>query len=141
MLAVLVFVAVFASAAGQACNELLPKSMVKTELAGFPNYQGNTDDPVYYSCIVLTSNQSAFVATTAYSAGFLLDYRCTEQNEWEATESAENVTGIYTTDRDIEPGRCSDCQTKSNGLSSGHCRSELPQIGIILCKCKGSNTY
>ena len=141
MIAVVVFLAVFASAAGQACNELLSKSTVGTDLGNsFPIYRGNTEVPVYYSCITRTSNQSVFVAITAYVEGFLLDYRCIEPDGWEATDNPVNVTGIYMTDRDIESGKCSDCLTKSRGLSSGHCQSELPQIGSMVFKCKGRNT-
>ncbi len=141
MIAVVVFVAVFASAAGQqACNERLPKNMVNTDLGNFVSiYQGNTEVPVYYSCITLSSNQSGFVAITAYVEGYLLDYRCMGDG-WEPTDTPENVTGIFMTDRDIEPGKCSDCLTKSRGLSAGHCQGELPQIGSMLFKCKGRNT-
>ena len=126
MIAVVVFVTVFASAAGQqACNELLPKNMVNTDLGNFVSiYQGNTEVPVYYSCITLSSNQSGFVAITAYVEGYLFDYRCREPGVWDRLDP-ENVTGIYMTERDIEPGKCSDCLTKSSGLSSGHCQSEL----------------
>lgn len=122
---VILLVAFCASAAGQDCGQLVSRDTVRMDRnqPGLMS-QASPSDSVIFSCTAETANRDAYAAATAYIAGYLLDYRCTDPVGWEQI-GLDNVTEIH--DRDIPDGTCSACVVVVPGTSttpSGHCQRE-----------------